>query len=130
MIARKSFLALILLSMVTCGIYGLYYIYRMTRDINQMAGDDGYYTDPGAAVLLSIVTCGLYSWYWLYRQGDRIKRVADCNGVYCAETGTTYLIWAIIGSLVCGPGNLVAHYLLIKNFNNIADAYNAHFYFS
>ena len=81
-------------------------------------------------VLLSIITCGLYSWYWLYRQGGRLKRLADCNGVYCAETGTTYLIWAIIGSLVCGLGNLVAHYLLIKNFNNIADAYNAHFYFS
>ncbi len=130
MIPHRSFLTVFLLSVVTCGIYWYYYMYRLTQDINQMTGDDGYYTDAAAVVLLSIITCGLYSWYWLYRQGGRLKRLADCNGVYCAETGTTYLIWAIIGSLVCGLGNLVAHYLLIKNFNNIADAYNAHFYFS
>lgn len=130
MIRYKSFWAMLLLSCITCGIYGLYYIYQMTRDLNQMAGDDGYYTDPAVAVLLSLVTCGLYSWYWLYRQGARLKRVADCNGIYCPETGTAYLLWAVVGSLVCGLGNWVAHYLLIKNFNQVADGYNAHFYFS
>lgn len=86
MIPHRSFLTVFLLSVVTCGIYWYYYMYRLTQDINQMTGDDGYYTDAAAVVLLSIITCGL--------------------------------------------GNLVAHYLLIKNFNNIADAYNAHFYFS
>ena len=130
MIRYKSFWTMLLLTFITCGIYGLYYIYQMTRDLNQMAGDDGYYTDPAAAVLLSLITCGLYSWYWLYRQGTRLKRVADCNSIYCPETGTAYLLWAVIGSLVCGLGNWIAHYLLIKNFNMVAEGYNAHFYFS
>ena len=44
MVQQKSFLTFLLLSIITCGIYSLYYLYRMTKDINQMAGDDGYYT--------------------------------------------------------------------------------------
>ena len=90
MVQQKSFLTFLLLSIITCGIYSYYYLYRMTQDINQMAGDDGYYTDPVVAVLLTIVTCGFYSWYWLYQQGNRMKRLADCNNVPCDENGTAY----------------------------------------
>ncbi len=128
MVQQKSFLTFLLLSIITCGIYSYYYLYRMTQDINQMAGDDGYYTDPVVAVLLTIVTCGFYSWYWLYQQGNRMKRLADCNNVPCDENGTAYLLWAIIGSLLCGIGTLIAHFLMIRNFNNLAAAYNSHFH--
>lgn len=126
MIQQRNFITVILLSLITCGIYFYYYMYQLTKDLNQMAGDDGYFTDPTAVVLLDIITCGIYSWYWLYRQGNRMKRLADCNNVFCDENGTTYLLWAVIGSLLCGIGNLIAHYLMLNNFNNIADAYNAH----
>ena len=41
MIPHRSFLTVFLLSVVTCGIYWYYYMYRLTQDINQMTGDDG-----------------------------------------------------------------------------------------
>jgi len=91
-----------------------------------MAGDDGCYTDPAMVVLLNFITCGIYSLYWFYRQGERMKRLADANSIYCPENGTTYLIFAAIGYFLFGILIFVAHYLMIKNFNALADGYNEH----
>ena len=41
MIEQRNFVTFLLLNIITCGIYGWYYIYTMTRDINTMVGDDG-----------------------------------------------------------------------------------------
>ena len=61
MIEQRNFVTFLLLNIITCGIYGWYYIYTMTRDINTMVGDDGRNTDPTTALLLSIFTCGIYT---------------------------------------------------------------------
>ena len=125
MIKKKDFVTVLLLTIVTCGIYGYYYYYVMTRDINKMVGNDGKGTEPAMVVLLSIVTAGFYDIYWYYNNGNRIQRTAQVNGVPCEENGNTYLLWYLVGMLVCGIGPLVAMYFLIKNFNLLADAYNA-----
>ena len=60
-----SLLMYILLSIVTCGIYGLYFTYKMAQDTNQICAGDGDKTAGlGAYILLSLVTCGIYS-FWL-----------------------------------------------------------------
>ena len=83
MIQEKNFVTVLLLSIVTCGIYAFYYYYVMTQDINTMVGDDGQNVDPATVVLLTLVTCGFYSWYWYYVQGNRMKALADQNGIPC-----------------------------------------------
>lgn len=124
MIQPKNFATVLLLSIVTCGIYMFYFLYVTTQDMNTMVGNDGHNTEPTTVILLSIVTCGLYSWYWYYDQGNRMKALCDRNGIPCQENGTTYLLWLLLGSLICGIGGWVAIYLFIKNFNNLAAAYN------
>ena len=37
---------------------------------------------------------------------------------------TTVLMWCILGMLICGLGQFVAMYILIKNSNLICSAYN------
>ena len=125
MIQERNFWVLLLLNIVTCGIYSYYYIYTTTRDINTMVGNDGQNTEPTTALLLCIFTCGIYTWFWYYAQGNRIKALADRNGIPCQENGTSYLMWLIFGSLLCGIGYYVGLYLFIKNLNNIIRAYNA-----
>ena len=125
MIQEKNFVTVLLLSIVTCGIYAFYYYYVMTQDINTMVGDDGQNVDPATVVLLTLVTCGFYSWYWYYVQGNRMKALADQNCIPCQENGTTYLLWVLVGSLICGLGVWIGMYLMIKNFNQLARAYNA-----
>ena len=41
------------------------------------------------------------------------------------ESGVTYLLWILVGSLLFGLGPLIATYKFIKNYNNLVVAYNA-----
>ena len=72
-IQRKSIGLCIVLSIVTCGIYSLYWLYSMAEDLNMVtARPDG--PSGGLVLLLTIVTCGIYGLYWLYRAGDELDR--------------------------------------------------------
>lgn len=49
----------ILLTIVTCGIYGLYWFVCITDDTNEMSGENEL-AGGGMALLLTLVTCGIY----------------------------------------------------------------------
>lgn len=115
----------IILSIITCGIYGYYFIYKMAHDVNVACEGDGEQTSGLVAfILLSWITCGIYAWYWYYKLGNRLAANAPRYGLTFQENGTTVLLWCIFGSLICGIGAFVAMYILIKNSNQICNAYN------
>lgn len=121
----RGLLVYILLSIVTCGIYGYYFIYKMAHDVNIACEGDGEQTGGLVAyIVFSFLTCGVYSWYWLYKLGNRLSANAPKYGMTFQENGTTILMWCIFGSLVCGIGPFVAMHILIKNTNAICAAYN------
>ncbi len=123
--SNRSLIAYIVLSIITCGIYELYYIYALARDVNEICDGDEDYT-PGllAFLVLSLLTCGFYSFYWHYKLGNRLYNNSSRYGLDFSETGTTVLLWMVLGSLLCGLGTLYAEYIIIKNTNSMADAYN------
>ena len=59
MIERRNIAVCIVLTLVTCGIYGIYWIVCLTNDVNTVSGDVNG-TSGGMVVLLTIVTCGIY----------------------------------------------------------------------
>ncbi len=121
----RSLVAYILLSLVTCGIYGYYFIYTIARDINIACEDDDEETPGlGVYILLSFISCGFYSLYWEYKLANRLAKNGSYFGVEIQENGTTILLWKVIGSLICGIGYLVGSYILIRNVNTICEAYN------
>ena len=61
-IKKRNIAVCIILSIVTCGIYGLYWLYQLTEDTNALTGDANA-TSGGMVILLSIVTCSIYLWY-------------------------------------------------------------------
>lgn len=124
MIQRREFWMIFLLGIVTCGIYYWYFLYQMTKDLNTMAGDDGRSIDPALAVLLNIITCGIYGWFWYYQMGNRVQDMGVSNNIRVEENGVTYLLWMTLGTFVLGIGPLIALYLFIRNFNNVATVYN------
>lgn len=121
----RSLLMYILLTIVTCGIYSYYFIWKLAADINVACEGDGKKT-PGLAeyILLSIVTCGIYSYYWMYSIGNRLQENAPRYGMSFSENGTTILMWQIFGILLCGLGPYFAMNILITNTNRICLAYN------
>ena len=121
----RGIISLILLSMITCGIYGYYFIYTLARDVNTACAEDGEETAGlGLYILLSIITCGFYNIYWIYKLGNRLADNAPRYGMTFQETGTTVLLWKILGALICWVGTYYGDYIIIKNTNAICDAYN------
>lgn len=121
----RSLLMYILLTIVTCGIYSYYFIYKMAHDVNVACDGDGQSTAGLIQfIVLSIITCGIYSWIWEYSLANRLAQNAPRYGMTFVETGTTVIMWLIFGSVVCGIGPFIAMHILIKNSNAICAAYN------
>lgn len=115
----------IILSIITCGIYGYYFIYKMAHDVNLACDGDGESTTGlGMFIVLSFITCGFYAYYWYYKLGNRLADNAPRYGLSFREDGTTVLLWCLFGLLVCGIGPFIGMYILIKNSNLICGAYN------
>lgn len=87
----RSIVTAIILSVITCGIYGIYWFVRLTDEFNQASGNND--VSGGVAFLLSLVTCGLYSWYWAYKLGEKRDTVANEN----ASTNIIYLLLSVFG---------------------------------
>ena len=123
----RSLLIYMLLSVVTCGIYGLIFMWSFTNDLNDVssAKDSDGWRSPNfiIVILLMIVTCGIYSWYWLYKVGNTIQRSGDDYGVRVDESGTTLILWC----LLLGVGGLISYHLMFKNMNKICRKYNEEF---
>lgn len=121
----RSLLAYILLSFITCGIYGFYFIYNLSQDINVACRDDGERTPGlGTYIILSFFTCGIYSLYWEYKIGNRIQANSYRYDLNIQENGTSILMWRIFGSIICFLGSFVGTNILLKNANAICKAYN------
>lgn len=105
-IEQRNIALCIILSFVTCGIYGLYWIYKLTGDPNATSG--------GMVILLGIITCNIYMWYWLYKQGDAIDQVKASRGLPSGNSGILYLILAIFGL------GIVSYALMQNELNQLA----------
>ena len=79
---------------MTCGIYGLYWLYTLTEDVNKLTGDPNA-TSGGIVILLSLVTCGIYSWYWLYKQANVWIRSRRPAALPPATPACSIWFWAL-----------------------------------
>ena len=87
-----------LLSIITCGIYALYWIYRATDDsitISELRGTQG-----GMVVMLSIITCGIYGLYWCYIMDKRLAEVETKRGLTSKNNTTIYMIFYVLGIVI------------------------------
>ena len=58
----------IILSLITCGFYNIYWNYRQFQAMNALLGREEYQFWPW--LLLSFITCGLYHIYYEYKMGS------------------------------------------------------------
>ena len=115
----------ILLSIITCGIYPFYMIYSLAQDINTVCAEDGQRTTGLFLYLvLSLLTFGIYPLIWWVKSASRIHQYGVRFGIPVSTSGVTYLLWTLVGWLVCGIGPYVALYQFLHSLNNIAWHYN------
>lgn len=122
---NRSLLTYILLNFITCGIYGYIFIYGLANDVNDVCDGDGQKTGGLLAyLLLGFITCGIYDFIWWYKLCNRISVNGPRYGVTIQENGTTFLLWSLLGSLLCGVGPFIALHQVLRNMNTLCAAYN------
>lgn len=95
MIEQRNIGVCLVLTIVTCGLYGLYWISRINDDSCELAGESSY-TSGGMVVLFGIITCGLYTIYWNYKLGERLDSVRARNGEPSGSLAILYLVLCIL----------------------------------
>ena len=93
-IAQRNIGIAILLSIVTCGIYLLYWLYCIVTDLNA-ACNETEDTSGGMVLLLSIVTCDIYLLYWLYKAAGKVNKIHRINGE--PEDTSLPILYLILG---------------------------------
>ena len=90
MIIRRSVPLCIILSIVTCGIYMLYWYVCVTNEVNAVTGESG--PSGGVSLLLTIVTCGIYGLYWGWKTGDKLDASRARNGIVPGSFALLFLL--------------------------------------
>jgi membrane protease YdiL (CAAX protease family) len=111
MIEKRNIALYVIVTLVTCGLFGLYWFVVLTDDTNKLAGEAD--TSGVIALLLTIVTCGLYGLYWAYKRGEKIDKAKQMRNIPASNGGILYLILYFFGGIIA--------YALIQNeINNLA----------
>lgn len=92
---ERNIVTNILLSIVTCGIYGLVWFVTITDDAAEASGDSS--PTGGMALLLTIVTCGIYGIYWYYMIGKKLYNAKVNRGMNASNNSILYLILGLFG---------------------------------
>ena len=91
----RNIVTCILLSFITCGIYGIYWFIVMTDEANMISDEQG--ATGGMAFLFSILTCGIYALYWNYKMGQRLYQAGQKYNKPIGDNSVLYLLLAIFG---------------------------------
>ena len=87
----------IVLSIVTCGIYGIIWFISMVNDTNRLCNDEKSSQSGGIVFLLTLITCGIYGIIWFYNAGKRLYNVGNKYGVQIADNSVLYLVLTLVG---------------------------------
>jgi hypothetical protein len=95
MFKERGIATCIILSMVTCGIYGLYWWACLINEPNTALDDPG--PSAGVVIILSIITCNIYGIFWAYKQGERLDEIKRKRGLPTNDRGVVYLLLTLFG---------------------------------
>lgn len=106
---KRNVALCVIFSLLTCGIYGIYWIVKLNNDTLEISGEEGI--GGGLVVLLTLVTCGLYGIYWNYKQGERLSDTFGDG----KNRAVVYLILCCIGL------GIVSYILQQSELNKLID---------
>lgn len=123
---NRSLLKMILLSLITFGIYGLVVMSAVSTDINLIASRyDGKKTMHYCLVyfIFSWLTFGIVPLVWGHRISGRIGNELTRRGISYQFGSATYWLWGILGSLII-VGPFIYTHKMLKSMNLLAADYN------
>ena len=95
MIEKRGIGLAILLTIVTCGIYGIYWFIKITDESNALSGEQ--YASGGMSFLLTIVTFGIYGFFWSYNMGKKLMGAQQNAGMVPSDNSILYILLTVFG---------------------------------
>lgn len=115
----------ILLNIITCGIYGIVFYSSISNDINEIARNDGKKTMHYCLMCFVVapLTLGIGSIVWFHNISSRIGAELARRGISYSFDASTFWLWNILGSFIF-VGPFVYLSKLITAMNLLSENYN------
>ncbi len=92
-IEENNIAKMVILSIITLGIYTYVWIYKIAKKIKELDGD----FSSVATEIICIMFVPFYLLYWVYTRYAKLKAVSDTNGIEIGNNGVLYLILSLLG---------------------------------
>lgn len=109
---KRSVGVCILLSIFTGGIYAIYWLYLLVKNVRALKDDSSSCTGE----MLCLLFVPFYAFYWWYTRGNTVKRLLEEREYHISSTGSLYLVLSIIGL------GIVAMAIMQSDFNSLPSA--------
>lgn len=106
MIQNRSIPMAIVFTILTCGIYGIYWFITITNEV--AAVNQNPKLSGGKSFLFGLITCGIYYYYWNYMIAKNLYEAGLKSGKNVPDNSILFLILAIFGLGI-------VNYCLIQN---------------
>ena len=121
-IEERSFLAYLILSVVTFGIYPIVFWHKISKEVATLCEGDGKKTMKYVFIwLLNFVTFGIAGIVWRAKLAQRLKENAARYEIRIAESAALVTVYNLVIPVV---GPFIAKYIIVKNFNAMGAAFN------
>ena len=98
---------IVVLGILTCGIYTLVWYYQTTEELRIATGDDSI--KPGLDILLTFVTCGIWWVYTDYRNAKKAFELSQQMGLGRSDQAVIVLVVDLFAAMIT-PALLQAEY--------------------
>ncbi len=124
----RSLLTYLVLTTLTLGIYGIWFLHHFAKDVNTLCAEDGKRTSGVVAyLLLSVVTLGAYSVFWWFRIGDMLAHAIRRRNLNNSISGGYMIACMLLSFVLCGIAGWVGMHKAFQATNALAEDYNLQF---
>jgi hypothetical protein len=92
-IQPRNIVTAIIFSILTCGIYSIYWFIVLTDDLNRLTNEENDMSG-GLSFILNMVTCGIYGYFWAYKMGQKVDKLNNNSSGY---SGIVYILLIVFG---------------------------------
>ncbi|ADL53563.1 DUF4234 domain-containing protein [Clostridium cellulovorans] len=94
MFKERNIAVAIILTIITFGIYGLYWMAALSNESSRYLSKE---SSGGLEVLFTLITCGIYGIYWNYKMGKKLYGVQAKTSTSPSDDSILYLLLSIFG---------------------------------
>ena len=111
---KRDPLMVLILTVLTCGIYAIYWVYKTSSEIRDALGREDI--NPALDAVLTLVTCYIWPIYLAYKYPQLLLPLQERAGLPRNDISLVSLILAIVGLIP------VSLFMIQSELNNVWDA--------